>query len=345
MQSIRGDLEAQKFTRVLAIAQSPLQLMGIAEWIFDYRPSEYDLVLIFDPRSVENANQMKMVIKLLGLKQFGIIETADSSSFFKYAKFIKKIKNVNYDCALIGGYSSLHQTLIANLNSCVFLIDDGADAFDVYRKMKQLGPNWGFRERGFKVFRFAFCGLNTQIKNKNRIFFYSCFLDSTVTFPRVIHHCFEGLKRLRAGKYSESHSQETTFFLDTPLVECGFLSPEIGELTYKYAKKLSNGSLIYIPHRAQLNSNSCLMASNLGIKVLTLDVPVELYFLTHGITPSRIFTTSTSAVFSLKKMFPNCLFWIFDIRFALKSTADLDSYNNYYVAASQSGMHVIPLRS
>ena len=327
------------------LAQSPLQLMAVVQWITDYRPKSYDLVLIYDPRSVENLKQMIQVNALFKLSQFEVIKNTGVSSFFKYAKFIKRAMNQNYDCALIGGYGSFHQALIANLNAAIFLIDDGADAFDVLQKMTAMGPNWGLRERGLKVLRFRALGLKSRIKDPIRIYFYSFLLDHSENVPRVVNHRFESLKSVLIENSAKREDNNREFFIDTPLVESGLVSVNVIELAYKKAIMMGSQKLVYIPHRSQHHSVSQQLASRLGLETIVPEVPVELYFMINALEPSKIFGTATSAIFSLKLLFPGCLFCVFDIRPFLSVKENLKSYNRFYESAAKKGISIVSLES
>jgi hypothetical protein len=333
------------YERVLLVVQSPLQIIGAAQWLNDYLPRSYDLVLIYDPRSPENFKQMRAICELFKLGEFEVIENTGISSFLIYTKFIKHAVTRSYDCVLIGGYGSFHQALIANLNVNIFLIDDGSDAFNVLQKMKTMGPNWGIRERGLKVFRFKVMGLKVIIENENRICFYSFLLDESVDYPRVINHRFGALRTLLTkqsiGKGGRSHA----YFVDTPLVESGLISLKANELVYQQAKAMSGQNLVYIPHRGQHHAPSHLLALRLGLEVVIPETPVEIYFLINSLEPSQIFGTSTSAIFSLKILFPKCQFFVFDVRPFLLGLADIDSYDRFYDSARREGISIIPVES
>ncbi len=325
------------------IAQSPLQLTAVVQWVTDYRPKSYDLVLIYDPRSVENLKQMMEVSALFKLSPFEIIKNTGVSSFFKYARFIKRAINRDYDCAVIGGYGSFHQALIANLKAAIFLIDDGADAFDVLEKMKAMGPNWGLRERGLKVLRFRVFGLKSQIEDPHRIYFYSFLLDHSENIPRVVNHRFESLKSVLVANLAERKDSDRVFFIDTPLVESGLVSVSVIELVYKKAIMMGSQKLVYIPHRSQHHSVSHQLAVRLGLETIVPAMPVELYFLINALEPSKIFGTATSAIFSLRSLFPSCLFYVFDIRPFLTIKADFKSYDRFYESAAKEGISIVSL--
>lgn len=334
-----------RYERALVIAQSPLQLTAVVQWITDYRPKSYELVLIYDPRSVENLKQMMEVSALFKLSPFEFIKNTGVSSFFKYARFIKRVINRDYDCAVIGGYGSFHQALIANLKAEIFLIDDGADAFGVLEKMKAMGPNWGLRERGLKVLRFRVFGLKSQIENLNRICFYSFLLDHSENSPRVVNHRFESLKSVRVENSTKKKDNERVFFIDTPLVECSLVSLNVIELAYKKAIMMGSEKLVYIPHRSQHYSVSQQLASRLGLETIVPEMPVELYFIINALEPFKIFGTATSAIFSLKLLFPGCLFYVFDIRPFLSVKGEVKSYNLFYESAAKKGISIVSLES
>ena len=334
-----------RYERVLVVAQSPLQIIGAAQWLNDYRPRFYDLVLIYDPRSLENFKQMRAICELFKLGEFEVIKNTGISSFLIYTKFIKHAVTRSYDCVLIGGYGSFHQALIANLNVNIFLIDDGSDAFNVLQKMKTIGPNWGIRERGLKVFRFNVMGLKSIIENENRICFYSFLLSESVDYPRVINHQFGALRTLLTQQSIVKGGGSHAFFVDTPLVETGLVSLKANELVYQQAKAMSGQNLVYIPHRSQHQAPSHLLALRLGLEVVIPETPVEVYFLINSLEPSQIFGTSTSAIFSLKILFPKCQFFVFDVRPLLLNVEDISSYDRFYESARREGISIIPVES
>jgi hypothetical protein len=337
-------INRKSYSMVLAIAQSPLQLLGVAEWLADYRPESYDLYLVYDPRSIENRGQMEKIVESLNLRTTGEIQNSGISSFFEYGIFIKRAIIKNYDSFVVGGYGSFHQAIVANISSDVFLIDDGNDSLNVQRKMAEVGVNWGLRDRKLKVWRFVLFGLKVTIRDEKRISFYSFLLKKHDNPPRVIQHSLARVKQLlgRGVVINELHK---VFFLDTPLVERGFVAAEIIEAACIRAKTFSPDRLVYIPHRGQQRSKSTSLAEKLGLKLMLLELPVETYFLMNSIVPLRVFATTTSAVFSLKALFPHCLFYVFDIRPSLTQHADLTFFNRFYALASENGISVINLES
>ena len=74
-------------------------------------------------------------------------------------------------------------------------------------------------------------------------------------------------------------------------------------------------------------------------------MPVELYFLINALEPSKIFGTATSAIFSLRSLFPGCLFYVFDIRPFLTIKADFKSYDRFYESAAKKGISIVSLES
>jgi len=328
------------YRKVLAIAQSPLQLLGVVEWILEHRPITCDLVLVFDPRAKENKNQMQMVVDMFELSVFETIENSGRTSFLRYVNFIKSAKATAYDCALICGYGSFHEALVANLDCNVYLLDDGSDALDVRRKMLSFGPNWGIRERGLKVLRFLLLGLNIKILKLSRINFFSFVLAATDKSPAVISHSFSNVKRALRTKSKLVTLSTDAFFLDSPLEENGFIHIDTNIKAYRTAKTISGRELFYVPHREQVSSQSQSLARDCGLQVLMPKMPIEAYFLVSGIEPSVIFTTATTAVFSLKLIFPNCSFYAFDVRPNLLSKADRRSYDDFYKQATAAGVRV-----
>jgi hypothetical protein len=332
--------------KTLIMCQSPLQIVCAAEWISQYDPKECDIVFIVDPRSVYNFNQMFLVaskLQQLHKAKIEIIENKGRSTFFEYVKFVRKARKKRYKNLVIGGYGSFHQALVANIDAKVFLVDDGLDAIDVFENFQKFGPNWGVRIRGLKVIRFLIYGLAIRVPEKRSIKFFSFILRPSKE-NRVIAHGFDSLKKMfRSGRRSSPNQRAlTSFFIDTPLAEIGYIDSVSKNLVLEFAYRYSGCSLVYVPHRQQEKVLPEKYKSSIGVDIIVPLLPIEIEFLIESISPELVFTTGSTAAVVLKKLFPECQFIDIDMRAAMKES-DAEDFVNIYRYLPTQGIEIISL--
>jgi hypothetical protein len=332
--------------KTLIICQSPLQIVCAAEWISQYDPKECDIVFIVDPRSVNNFNQMLLVaskLQQLHNAKIEIIENKGRSTFFEYVKFVRKARKKRYKNLVIGGYGSFHQALVANIDAKVFLVDDGLDAVDVFANFQKFGPNWSSKIRGIKVIRFLIFGLAIRVPERRGIKFFSFILRPSKE-NRVIAHGFDAIKKmLRSGRRSNPNQlAPTSFFIDTPLAEIGYIDSVSKNLVLEFAYRYSGCSLVYVPHRQQEKVLPEKYKSSIGVDIIVPLLPIEIEFLIESISPELVFTTGSTAAVVLKKLFPECQFIDIDMRAAMKES-DAEDFVNIYRYLPTQGIEIISL--
>ena len=72
-------------------------------------------------------------------------------------------------------------------------------------------------------------------------------------------------------------------------------------------KKNKNKNIVSIPHREDKETIEIIKDIDNRINILELNQPIEKYFLQLGIYPKYLILYSSTALTTLKILFPNCL--------------------------------------
>ncbi|MGA4604088.1 hypothetical protein [Pseudoalteromonas maricaloris] len=222
-----------------------------------------------------NDEQMTRVAQLLQLEyikckvRIGCILRDTLKQLFTLSKLLC----VKYQDLYLGSYFSRWQMMLRRVVrfNKLYLMDDGVATFLAQKKMLSSGNVYDL----FTYFDVD--NLNTQ---------------------EIQTHSFEYLRR----RYQLNGTTGEHVFVGQILVEMGFLSlGDYKKLVTKVAKQCD--SLIYIPHRSEDQKTVDEIASISNVKILRSDCSIEVYFLENGIYPAHIYSSISSALFTLSKIF------------------------------------------
>src|SRR5690554_1849107 len=98
---------------------------------------------------------------------------------------------------------------------------------------------------------------------------------------------------------------EGLYFLGQPLVDYGYVTLEsYCQCIMEAIKRSAPDRLFYIPHRHESDDVVSYIEGFLGVTVLRLTEPVELYLLKKKVAPRTIFSFSSTALITVNKIFP-----------------------------------------
>ena len=279
----------------LFIACAPLHIINAIEAIHHFHLKNNILVIVY--RYDDNNNkQMDYVAKYYHWKRtFTIGDGKKKSKFFDYLKTIKHLNINNYNYIFCGGYSSVYDVIIANLNKNIFFIlDDGVATIDIYnKKLKNNNKVTRFR---LKHARFWLFGLKT--KSRDKINFFTYFDLKPLPHLKIVHNNLSYFKK----KYvTDSVMDNSTYFLGHPHRK----NAEHYTLLIENFIKSYNNKIIYVPHRSEVISHLLKkLLDDYKIEIKYCDMPIEMYFLFNKITPYMIAGFNSTAFFTLKFLYP-----------------------------------------
>lgn len=259
----------------LFVVESPLQLLCAYEAIKIEEQSDYFLLIRQTGRG-SNDKHLLTCVEKLGLNYHLIIVRTDKVVFdlLKNMFFLINILSRSYNKTYFGSYYSSFLKLISKFSQQneIFYLDDGAATLRAQNeiKSKNLAVNW-----------FTFFNLNP------------------IDGQKIYKHNFGSLKDILENK-----EKGLNYFIGQPYGKMINFSKEIylsclKEISKDYSKE---SPLIYIPHRVE---DISILKEVENIHILYLDTPVEMFFvLDSEYKPKRIYSCYSTALFSLKGIFP-----------------------------------------
>ena len=287
---------------VLFFVNTPFQALCAIEAIRRFDIEKYRLYVAY----FANENRLKQIDDVLGLFNIHysslLLKKTSSLTFLIRSLFRRK-----YEMAFVGDFYTIILACFSIVSlkptGQLFYMDDGNSTIDIFKDvlspMKTGGKfqklrefvKWMGKKKGIKV-------------EKN---FFSIFPDIPNMKYQVIENDFSHIKSL----YDTMNTQSLSLFVGT--VTEGFceennLSIEqyhnvLKELLVKAQKDA--GKIVYIPHGRDRDSFVMNLCNNYGIEYRKLEVCIELYILQNGICPEFVYGFSSSALYSLKRMFPD----------------------------------------
>jgi len=239
-------------------------------------------------------------------------------------KIINNLKKYNYNYIFLGYFSHQNRLISCNLlYKNLFLIDDGTYTIILHKELffkeffgtsmlitnkyrnKQKLYNFIFFIK--KLFYISF-NLKNDFKSYELNFFTIYNLKKTKN-EKIIYNNFFYLKnKISEKKYS--YDKHKVFFLGQALYNILDVSTDdyifyIKKIIYLYKK--SNISIIYIPHYREDNEVLIKLSKFKSdyFEIKKIDIPIELYLINSSILPFKIASFFSSALFSIKILYPS----------------------------------------
>lgn len=284
----------------LFIINSPLQLINAIEAIHFFKLKNIIFVMIYN-RSKNNIIQLEEQIKKVDYEEIIKIYPSSNNRFFGYVNLIKQLRKYQYDKVFTGELEdSNFRILIANLKKeKLFLLDEGTSTVvDYETKIKQNKLN----KYGYKEFRFLVFGFSLKLKDTINFFTYYDF--TPLKGGEVIINKLEYMRK--DFKQNSVDYGDSLFFLGQP--KFIFSDKREFEIILKSViQQYKDKKIFYIPHREEINILETIKDIDERFKILEINQPIEQYFLNKGIYPKHIISYSSTALFTTKMLFKDCL--------------------------------------
>ena len=287
----------------LFIIRSPLQLLNAIEAISHFKLFNSDnMIYIIETNGISNNQQINDILNTNNLNNITRIKPTKKSNFLNYVAMLKKMKKNSYNYLFLGDYGSIHKVIISNLDAKnIFLLDDGTASITIHDSLINYKRNL---KDTFKLFRFIPFGLS--IKQVEKINFFTIFSLYKTDSIGVLKNEMEYLK----STYDIDNFTLSTdvCYLGQPFVESKVLS----EKTYtdcfenSIKKHFIDNSILYFPHRGENIENTPNNLKNKfqNLEIINNTLPLEKYFLENKIYPNIIISVTSTALFTLKILFP-----------------------------------------
>ncbi|TRO15859.1 hypothetical protein EQ826_19810 [Ectopseudomonas mendocina] len=262
----------------LVIVETPFQLLCANEYV---KKKKIAPVLVVRKSGV-GANDFQLDAMIRDLEMGSsidlIVRPRHLGDLFKAIFKILPLMFFKYESVVIGSYFSNFQRKIAFLarKNNLVLLDDGvasvlADRLIGEIKMKAYSAFSIFplTESNYKSFE-----LNDFNVTAGR---YDCYLQNDLS----------------------------CFFIGQKLVDIDAVGLEAYVRVVEFCVSESGGEILnYIPHRAE--GQECIerIKAIPGVRILFVDFAIEYYFLRERITPSKVFSVISTALYSVATIFP-----------------------------------------
>lgn len=301
----------------LFLIASPFQLLCAYEAMETQSKEDTNQLIIFESNNVFQNKMLKDMLTTLEMKcKCDILLYKNKASMFIEKLFLlRSIKEIHYNNVFVGHLEEFfNQVYICNLNyKSLFNLDDGAATINMIKKysLENLELNV-FRDNYsadtiIKKLILKLFGLNFYRKGFN-IKWFTIFDLSSESPNIIIKNKFENLiKKFSKSSYeSNQEEKDKTFFLGSNVINAGVINnvKEYKTLLRKYFIKCGNKDIVYLAHRFEDIEVLKDLFLEYDVTVLKNDKIVELYFLENSIYPISITSFYSTALFSLKLLFP-----------------------------------------
>lgn len=286
---------------ICCAAASPFQVYLLSTYLSS-NPTKEKIILLY--RKAKNDTEIdSSMFNLLEDTGCRIIKISSPMCLivFSFVSFF----NCFFSKFIVCDFKSIYfHILIRKLSrKNVFFLDDGASSFyllDLIRRDGYLPFLNGVKNLNcFKKYFFKALGVELENLSMSGYNYYTIF---NVTgedrnkniFPLNFTH--RGNNLIVDGSY----------YLGGKYVDLDIIDIDDYCKSIKRALELTTGILYYIPHRNESDDILKMVSSIADISILKINKPVEMWFLTEGIHPKQIFSVYSTALFTTKKIFPDC---------------------------------------
>lgn len=289
----------------LLIASSPMQILNGIEAIKHFGLNKTILVLLLSQRKTshkKNNEQIEEIAKLHNWKKIIRLEQKPNENrMLARVRLIQELKKVEYQFVFIGNYTKTTKIIIANIKKKhLYLVDDGTVTILIYNEIILKNKMNDF---SFKNIMYFLYGLKTRVTDKLNLFTYFDLERS-----KNINIVKNNLNYFKGNLSNKSKNDNNIIFLGQNLAETHTITIDDYKAYINSILSLYDEEVIYIPHRYEEISKTVLKLESEQLKILQINLPVELYLIYNNITPKRIISFCTSAFFTLDKIYPETAF-------------------------------------
>ena len=315
----------------LLIVASPFQLMNARAAIYYFQIKEYKLYILKDDDSdrhkqiAEMAEYYHMKYELIDYMRD--IFVSKKQFLIKYMKSFFSNSKGTYDMIIHGDYRNVYPLIsfypFLKKKGAICFVDDGNATINVL-KGKEVNVTT-------KVL-YLILKISTKLKRIKSSLYYTIYDDIKTKLFNIIPN-----KTLKNN--SSDVSDNVTYIIGTntilhadynalPLsVFISFISTFIKSIK----DNCETEKIIFIPHGRDLSQEIQIMCKKYDIEYKRLDECVESYFAKQNNYPKTVYGFGSSALFNLKKMYPNCICINLYIKgFNEKHNKAYDEVNTYY---------------
>lgn len=299
----------------LFVVESPLQLLSAIEAAYKYKGTE-NIAIVKYGRHVraENNKHMEMALSIYEFDSIYYVRTVESRFLMKlrmglmYAFIYSKRRLI--ERIFIGDYRSvwMHRCIEISRANAAHLLDDGIITIHVYEEYLKKGKfnKLAFFARdglSYKLFDAAFRLLGSDRKSTYELSIFTSFVITPGSDNiEVVINDYSYLSGLAVCT-----GVGGIFYFGTKYSEAGYFSLEV-EVAFLITafsflkKKHPTEELLYIPHRDD-SKEKLERIKALGVRVFSLGMPAEMFFLKHHRRPRVVAGAYSTAIANVRSLY------------------------------------------
>lgn len=313
-----------KGTPSIFVVSSPFQVISTIAAIRNLDIGEYK-VYVFPSTHLRNLQEYNI------LDDFGIKYEVVSLSrlvfriyrLLCFLPFVNKYKRlfVGYHRAVMLHYIGLMH--VSSFSDIVYL-DDGSESISTFMSPKII--NYWRWERPILKTACFFRGISLKRR------FYSVYTGIKNPNYDIVENRLSGIF---LGTKTRDQSEDIVFigtfleaYCDSLRISIKQMYDVMGRIFNMLNSKYGIGHVVYIPHGRDNDKNIRLICKQYGVKYQKINRPIEIEFIMQDTYPHAMYGFTSSALYSLKKMFPNID--AYNIVDDLAGNLDYNSISEYY---------------
>jgi len=279
----------------LFIVRSPLQLINATEAKEHFKTKHNILMLMNNNQS--DKKQLETVLSLSKWDEIIHYKPQKGSSLFQQVKLVRSLKHRAYHYLFSGDYGTINKMMMANLSAkAYYLIDDGTMSIEIHKQLQH--PSTLPWSKKMKLLRYRLFALRTSMKKP--LNFFTCYDLSPLKGSKIIPNDYHYLQSVFQPKHPSDDIYLLGQNIDDKWLRPGAYLHYIKEIREYYKEQ----TIIYMPHRHEIISNELHALFDEKFVLRPNDIPIELYFLEKSIYPKHIISFTSSALFTLNKIYP-----------------------------------------
>ena len=311
----------------LIYVASPLQTISAIEAIIKYKIDFYRLITLDDgtPRQKQIENFLisrNVKFEVLSLEK-------EIGSILSHFVNLVKISSVRYDYLFIGDYRNIalkmNHLKDLKIGGKIVYLDDGNFVIALFNNRYKINCS--------TKFNYLISDLFVWIRSVSDYNFFTIFDD-----VQNSRYCVES-NQMTYWSLSNTKCDNTIYIIGTYIpIYCQYLgvSEDVFlkcyiKLVYSIKRRYANKKIVYIPHGRDTTQEIKKISEFLGVQYMILEKCVELYFIENNICPFALYGFGSTALFTLKKIYPvMAVYNVFCGANSKQAMIEYQELNNYY---------------
>lgn len=298
------------------IISSPFQILSAIEANNNHSKGESLFVFFLGKNELQNSFILKIVDKFIE-GQVVHVDYSDEVGFLTAKiKLLKSLKKKKFNNVFVGDYQEFSMQLFAcNLNyDKLYVLDDGTSTLVLNNQLidsiTHIRCN-NDKITGRNIIKWLLVvSYGLKLKRKVQVNWFTMFEFNPMNKANIIKHQFEYMRsaRVEVNSADASASSKRVYFIGSNLVNAGVVKSKENylDLLTKIRSHYATYEFIYLPHRLEDKNVLKELVSNCNIELLQLDNIIELAFIENSIVPAHICSFYSTALYSLKLIYPLC---------------------------------------